>query len=307
MTKIIQDCVIASATGYDYSQVERWITTLQKTGYSGDIVITGTNLTEQTVQSIQDTGASLHLFGKKNESGDIVGDTKNPPHVERFFYIANVIEHRLKKNNYRFVISTDIRDVIFQSDPTVWLESKLRNYSLVASSEGMKYENEPWGNQNLYQSFGPYFHNTMKLNMIQNVGVLAGRAREMHSLMTLIYQLSLGRPIPIVDQAVYNFLLTVYLFNIETYFATNEDNWAIQLGTTEMAVASGHGDLGQKYKEDMQSYHMLYEDVQPRIGDDNIVRNSSNVPYCIVHQWDRIPQLKNAFEMENTDATGNGS
>ena len=164
------------------------------------------------------------------------------------------------------------------------------------SSEGLKYENEPWGNQNLYQSFGPYFHNKLKSNMILNVGVIAGTPDMVYSVSSLIYQLSLGRPIPIVDQAVYNYICTLYPFNDNCLVMKNKDDWAIQLGTTEKAVEAGYGDLGQKYSKDMTSYYELYEDDQPVICDDNIVRNKKGVPYTIVHQWDRIPQLKEAFE-----------
>jgi hypothetical protein len=179
--------------------------------------------------------------------------------------------------------------VIFQSNPTDWLKNNLNEKRLVASSEGLKYEDEPWGNQNLLETFGSYFHEKLKHNIIYNVGTIAGEAEAVSDLLLLVFQMSLNRPIPIVDQAAYNFLIHRRPISDNVYFANNKDSWAIQLGTTLEAVKSGKGDLGAIYGSDVSkhiNYQLLYKDEQP-VFDDGFICNSKGEKYCIVHQYDR--------------------
>ena len=46
-------------------------------------------------------------------------------------------------------------------------------HDLVFASESMLYKDEPWGNQNLLDTYG-YIHEIFKENEIYNVGVLGG-------------------------------------------------------------------------------------------------------------------------------------
>ena len=295
MTKIT-DCVIGCASGYDWKQSQPWIKTLRDTGFDGDIIITGTNISKDTIDWYSDNDVAVHLYGKKEPDGSVKSDSSTPAHVERFFYIWNVLDkEKMQTNNYRFVLTTDVRDVVFQADPMKWMANKLGMHTMVASSEGMRYMNEPWGNNNLYQAMGPYFHQKMMKNMIYNVGVIGGYYEDVRALCLMIYQMSLGRPIPIVDQAVYNFLMTELPYSRNTFFAENADCWAVNLGTTLGAVKSGHGELGQKYSGDLKKYEAMYEDIQPKIDADGNVTLPDGKKFYIVHQWDRIPALKEKF------------
>ena len=185
--------------------------------------------------------------------------------------------------------------MVLQGNPSIWLEENMIGPLLVASSEGMKYKNEPWGNQNLLESFGPYFHNIYKEATIYNVGTIAGEIETVKGLLSFIFHLSVNRPIPIVDQAVYNFIINQPPFIHDTIFTNNSDAWAIQLGTTLGAVQSGKGDLGMMFMNDPSKYENIYEDEQP-IVEDGIVKTPEGNPYCIVHQYDRVNGLKEQIE-----------
>lgn len=296
-----KDCVIGCASGYSWSHTRLWVESLKKTGYEGDIIITGTNISKETIDRYSDNDVTLHLFGKKSEDGSAVSEPSGtPPHVERFFYIWNVLDKKMSAtNNYRFVLTTDVRDVFFQANPIKWMERNLGNKTMVASSEGIRFLNEPWGNNNLYQAMGPYFHQRMLSSPIYNVGVIGGYYPQVRALSLMIYQMSLGRPIGIVDQAVYNFLLSEYPYSTNTLFTKNTDAWAINLGTSLGAVKSGSGEIGQKYSNNIDKYASLYEDVQPKITDDGTVTLPDGTPFCIVHQWDRITTLKEKFSTKD--------
>jgi hypothetical protein len=291
---LAKDLIIGGASNYTWDQLKYWINSIRQSGFNGDVAIVGTNMTKETIDKLSSEGIILSLYGTKQANGDITAPTNNAPHVERFFYLWNFLH--TTETDYRYVITTDTRDVIFQRNPSDFLKENLGVYSLIASSEGMRYKNEPWGNQNLLETFGPYFHNIYKEKMIYNVGTIAGFSDSVKGLLSFIFHLSVNRPIPIVDQAVYNFIIHNEPFASETYFAANEDAWAIQLGTTIEAVAAGKGDLGAMFAQEPSKYKELYEDDQPEITDEGIVLNEFSQRFCIVHQYDRIPELKAIVE-----------
>jgi hypothetical protein len=288
-----KDLIIGAASNYSWDQLKYWVNSIKKTSFSGDIAIVGTNMKKETIDRLTEKGVILSLYGKQNERGDIEAPQNGAPHVERFFYIWNFLE--TSPIDYNNVITTDTRDVIFQGNPSEWLDEYVHSSLIVASSEGMRYVNEPWGNKNLYEALGPFFHNKLKNNLIYNVGVLAGEAEYMKGLMLMLFQISINRPIPVVDQAMFNFLINTAPYKDDTLFTNNMDAWAIQLGTTLPAVQSGKGDLGMIFKQSPEKYLGIYEDNLPLI-EDGVVTTIAHFPYCVVHQYDRVDGLKEKVE-----------
>ncbi|NDB61504.1 hypothetical protein EB001_24145 [bacterium] len=235
----------------------------------------------------------MFAYGQRTEDGGIAKTENNiPPHVERFIFIWDFL--RKHRDTYRFVTVTDTRDVIFQKDPVKFLENKLFSHSMICSSEGLAYKDEPWGNKNLLDTFGPMVYDEFKDNLIYNVGTIAGFYEEVRDLLLQIFFQSVNRPIPIVDQAVFNFLINQHPYHGEVLFTNNSTGWAVQLGTTQWAIAAGAGDIGQIIIRDpskMDEYIKVYQDEQPLIGKDAQVVNEAGVPFTIVHQWDRVPLI----------------
>jgi hypothetical protein len=289
-----RDLIIGAASNYTWDQLKYWVNSIRKTGFDGDVVIVGTNMSADTINKLSDAGVILSLYGTMTEAGDMVSPKSGAPHVERFFYLWNYL-NQLEDGEYLNVVTTDTRDVIFQSNPIDWILENSGTSLLIASSEGMVYENEPWGNNNLLETFGPFFHNTLKKNTIYNVGTIGGEMQTVKGLLSLIFHLSINRPIQIVDQAVYNFILNTPPFNYDTLFTNNSDSWAIQLGTTIGAIESGKGDLGLMFKKNPSKYATIYEDNQPMI-EDGVVKTIDGIPYSIVHQYDRVDGLREHIE-----------
>lgn len=291
-----KDLIIGGASNYTWDDLKYWVNSIKKSGFEGDVAIVGTNMSKETIEKLTQEGVMLSLYGKMQDDGSIASHNNGAPHVERFFYMWNYL-NSLDPKEYTHLITTDTRDVIFQSNPTEWLYENCMSSFLVCSSEGLRYKNEPWGNKNLHDTFGPYFHNIIKERMIYNVGTIAGNFEFVRDLMLMIFQMSVNRPIPIVDQAVFNFLINFQPYNMDTLFTNNSDNWAIQLGTTIEAVKAGRGDLGVIFNDDPSRYEALYEDNQPVINEDGTVTSmNENKKYVIVHQYDRVPHLKTKIE-----------
>lgn len=289
-----KDLIVGAAVGYDWDQLKYWVKSIQQSGFEGDVALVGSNLKKDTIDRLKQENVILSLFGNEDADGNVTAPQNGAPHVERFFYLWNFLSKN--EDKYSNVITTDVRDVIFQTNPSTWLEENFISHFLVASEEGMKYKDEPWGNQNLLETFGPYFHNILKEAPIRNVGVIAGEFGYVRSILMLLFQMSINRPISVVDQAVFNFIVALEPYCHDTLFTNNSDAWAIQLGTSYHAVAAGKGDLGMKYRTDMKAYEALYYDKQPLFTDEGEVTNAEEQKFCIVHQWDRIPFLKAMIE-----------
>lgn len=298
-----KDLIIGGASNYTWDQLKYWVNSIQKSGFTGDVVLVATNITKETIDKLTSKGVILELYGNKDDAGNITAHSNGAPHVERFFYIWNYLNNH--KDDYDYVITTDTRDVVFQSNPTIWLDDcVLEGYeSVIVSSEGMKYEDEPWGSNNLRETFGPFFHNLYKSSVIFNVGTIAGLSDYVRDILFMIFQMSINRPIPIVDQAVFNVLLQQRPFRDVTKYTYNSDGWAIQLGTTIEAIRSGAGDIGMNVAQDPSQliiYQKKYFDEQPDIDEAGFVVNKQGKRFVIVHQYDRTRAWKDKI-MEKYD------
>lgn len=294
-----KNLIIGGASNYTYDQVKYWINSIKKSGFEGDIVLVATNIAISELEKIAEKGVQILAYGQKDADGNYSSNSQMPPHVERFFHIWNFLN--TTKEEYDFVITTDVRDVVFQRNPSDFLSDD-DYFHFIASGEGLAYEDEPWGNNNYLQAFGPFFHNIIKKNEIYNVGVMAGHHDIVRDIILMILQLSINRPIPIVDQAVYNFILDTGLVQSQTEFFGNNSGWACNLGTTLAAIQSGAGDIGQKNDPTAQiMYQTKYLYPQPLIKEDGTVCNSHDIPFCIVHQYDRVVGLADKIRAKYND------
>jgi len=276
----MKDLIIGCSTNYDWSKLKYWVNSINKSGFQGDKVLILMNCDKDTVQQVSNAGFSVIAF-QQDDNGNLVYQSQLMVHVERFIHIYNT----LKSQDYRYVITTDVKDVIFQKNPVEWLEQHLPDGSsedLVFSSESIRYKDEPWGNQNLIETFGPMIHDHFKNNVIFNVGVLAGRGYAMKSLALNIFLSSINRPIPIVDQSTFNVLISQHPYLKSSMYMTSEDGWACQLGTT--------ADPSK-----IEQFKPFLVEATPKLEGDKVV-TSEGKEYVIVHQYDRVPEWKKIIE-----------
>jgi hypothetical protein len=299
-----KDLIIGAASNYTYDHVKYWINSIQRSGFQGDIALVCTNMHRDDLSKIVAKGVKVMAYGQVDAFGNVVNDSKLAPHLERFFYLWHYLANG---EEYRYVVTTDVRDVVFQNDPMDFIAKRLdadpHNRTLLAAAEGLIYEHEPWGNGNLELAFGPFFHARLKTNQIYNVGVIGGRYSAVRDMLLMIYQMGINRPYEVVDQAVYNFILDVEQFSKDVEFLDNDAGWVVNLGTTLGAIESGHGDIGRLADDDyMMKYLDIYIGAQPSIEDGVVFAPwlDTKIPYAIVHQYDRVNGLKEKI-MEKFD------
>jgi hypothetical protein len=279
----MKDLIVGCATNYDWSKLKYWVNSINQSGFEGDKVLVLMNCDKDTVQKVTDAGFSIIAFNQDGE-GNLTYQSQLMVHVERFIHIHKL----LKDNNYRYVITTDVKDVIFQQNPSKWLEENLsEKEDLVFSSESIKYKDEPWGKENLTQCYGQGIYEDFKNNTIFNVGVLAGRGYAMKDLTLQLFLNCLNRPIPIVDQAVFNVMISRHPYLKTSLYAASEDGWACQLGTT--------ADPNK-----IEEFRPFLLEPLPKLENDKVV-TSTGIEYTIVHQYDRVPEWKKVIEAKYDD------
>ena len=279
----MRDLIVGCATNYDWSKLKYWVNSINASGFEGDKVLILMNCDKDTVKKVSDSGFSIIAFNQDTE-GNLSYESPMMVHVERFFHIYQL----LKDNLYRYVITTDVKDVVFQQNPSIWLEDNFTDSDdLIFSSESMKYKDEPWGNQNLMETFGPQIYEDFKNNTIFNVGVLAGRGYAMRDLMMNIFASCLHRPIKICDQSTFNFLISRHPYLKSSIYSTSEDGWACQLGTT--------ADPSK-----IEQFRPFLLEPSPKLEGDKVL-TSQGKEYIIVHQYDRVPEWKKVIEAKYDD------
>jgi len=198
------------------------------------------------------------------------------PHNERF-----KLQHEfLMGCDEDYAVVTDVRDVIFQEDPIVWIKNNLGDHDIVCSSEGLAYKDEPWGDSNLKEGY-PDLYESHKENTIVNVGVIGGKTKEVAKTCLEIYEMCRANKAYLSDQSSFNVLCAKESMKDVVYKTSSNDNFCINVGTFVRNAVGGKFVLNDK------TAHLLREP-EPKF-DGKIITTPSGNPYCIVHQWDRIP------------------
>lgn len=279
------DLVVGAFDRHTWNEILPWVNSLKRTGYSGKKAVILYNVDKSVGERLVNEGYVIFCFDR-DDNGNFVFPMLKSVVVERFlhlYYFLSQVEEPI-----RYVITTDVKDVIFQRDPSEWLDDNLFKYDdkLVASGEGLTYENEPWSKINMLETFGSLVYDKVKDREIFCAGVIAGEYQSFIDLCLNVYLTCRGCPPQSrngggPDQAAYNIILSSEYVSYLTRFTHIYDNWAVNLGTTKYAIGN---DLALN-KENVK---WLY-DKQPQITEDGTVVNSYDEAYCIVHQYNRIP------------------
>jgi len=280
-----KDLLIGAADLYDWSKINNWARSARESGFTGDIALLTYRVSENVPLRAKELSIDVYQIDHDPYGQAISHNTQGrntQSHQMRFFHAWQLLWTDELYKNYNHVIMTDVRDVIFQKNPSEFfilgnktpILNNLTGYRFVASSEAIQYKNEPWGADNMMNGFGPLVWEMAKEWKIYNVGVVAGISRNMMGLFLNLYTMTVGRYIP-SDQSAYNIL--VNLTNADQFYQTgHSDNWAAQLGTT-LDPQKSH-------------YDSLLVEVKPMVRD-GLVYNQRGQLFHIVHQWDRVPGL----------------
>jgi len=262
----MKTAVIGCCCNYGYQQIEPWVVSLEKSGFKGDKVLLAYNIKQDLVDILQKK--DWKVFPALNNQGNVC--------VNRFYNLHKF----LQQTSYDYIVTTDVKDVIFQLDPIPEYRPPI-----IVSSENLTYEHEPWGKSNLIQSFGEDAYELLKNKTIVNAGVLGGDPKFFSEMCHLVYKLCEYRPAYIPggggpDQAALNVIkhnkLTLYDFVVTS-------SWACQAGTC--------ADPSK-----IDSFRKFLLEPEPKMNISGKVMTHDNKVYSIIHQYDRVPLWRQYVE-----------
>lgn len=282
-----KDLIIGAYSNYKFNLLKPWINSIKETGFDGDVVLIAIDPDPITVSEIEQTG--VKVIKAKNEGNMMI-------HMLRFLYIYN----HLKQNpNYRYVITTDVRDVIFQKNPSNYLQKIFgsKDKGIVAQSEAIKIKDEAWNRDNIIKNFGQFFYMDVCEQPVYNVGVLAGTAEYIKDLCFTLFQMSSNRPDWVADQAAYNMVLNYLPWSNTTVKLELADAWAVNAHVTNKP-------------DQMEEFGPYLLEKRPYMKD-GVVYNAQGTPFIIVHQYDRVPEwmeyYMEKFQFSVTSSTETGT
>lgn len=275
-----KDLVITTISqNYQWNEIRNWICSLINTGYSGDILVVAYNFENdqhEYIQRLQELNVQNILIPTSDMQGNDVGKnfiwhsglvTQQNAHLlihnVRLFHIWQYLKEC--QISYRYIINTDSRDVIFQTNPSDWL-TKNCSKSILVPSEGITYKSSPWNKLNLMKNFGVYVYEYfLEPKEVYNVGTFACDAKLMPDFCLIMYLMSVG--VGHCDQPSFN-ILTRGILQDACQVVGFKDSWALQIGANINQLS----DIS--YTKDRIVYC-----------------KHNNEPYCIVHQYDRVEEL----------------
>lgn len=265
----MEDIVVGSVSGYEWPDVALWANSLKRSGFTGK-------------KALVVYEGSLEFIGKAQAEGfEVVFDEIKPPDTvywKRYHGIWSNAD-LLKLNDYRYVIHTDVRDVVFQKNPSDWLAKAYIGYNqwqpIIAATEAVKHKDDWWNAECMRQSFGPDCYETTKDNIVYCSGVIAGNWSALGPLFHQVYLISKASPVSNCDQSAYNILAHSTPFRELVYAPELARGWCLNC-----SIALHPEKSKFMVEEASVSHH------------DGLVVNGGGIPFAILHQYDRLESLK---------------
>lgn len=288
----MEHLIVGCIKDYDWYKIEPWVNSLKQSGYKGHVcILDGSARPNDALEDkLTEEGVMYYRM------------TIDKPFnfmVSRFAMLyALLLDHKFDDINY--IITTDVRDVIFQSDPSELMSDSFYSPILVAS-EGIAYKDEPWSRRNIQEVLGPPIYERLKHSGIICAGVIGGGRECFEQLCFTIYTMCMGlQQYPKggggPDQSVLNYILNTRPWRNGQVQTTSH---ILHAGTTPDAVMSFSGDIGLEYQnaEDriayMKKFDSLYMGYRTELRDGKVWNLTANKPFTILHQYDRVNEWKN--------------
>lgn len=163
---------------YGYPGLESYVESIRRSGFVGKKVML-------TWQLRPDVRAKLIEY-----DFEVVDITPWPP--EPFFHARMRLAWEYLKDHYkefRYVFWLDIKDLILQSDPSVWMEENIGSAKLIGSTECVTIEQEETNQMWAKTILGEEKYQEIKEEEVINGGTWAG---ESETMMEVFHQVHLG-------------------------------------------------------------------------------------------------------------------
>ncbi len=264
------DVVLACVQNQGWPELKTFAHSLVRAGFQGAKVLLTSGLPEDARKKLLELGFTIYQNEPRSR---FVVQGRFGPAVEY-----------LQTHRHRYAVWVDTRDLVFQTNPSLWLQSRLAPHKLVAASECWKIKDEPYNDKWSLATVGAAEHAWLREQDVCCGGTLAGEAAAVQTALEGVLR-TVQSPTA-NDQAALNHLLRTEFKDI-TKFPRMRDGWTATCSAFRTQGFNGYASRPE-----------VLTDEQPIFWKEGCVTTPGGVsaPFCVVHQYDRDPGFKNAVE-----------
>jgi hypothetical protein len=282
-----QELIIGACHRLEPDAIYNWLMSSRSCGFAGDIALISVDTTASLARlcathdvALIDVPPSDPSFLDHPPSAEPLENI--PDRAIRIHHQRYLLLHRYlsQASSYDFVITTDVRDVVFQQDPFPKLRTLLDsgNSDILIGSENMLFKDESWNMKNFRTPY-PFLANSVAYEEPVCSGVIGGRFGAIADFLMLIYLVTRnflsGK---VSDQAGVNALRHLRPIQDQITVTGLSEAWVCHLGIS--GLADDQRDLHY-------DRHLLES---PPVLCEDMVVNAAGKTFDIVHQYDRTPK-----------------
>ncbi len=257
--------IMGCITKYGIDDIRPFVESIEMSGFKG-----------KKVMMVYDVGQDVINYLKERKWELYGGELQEHIIIQRFRDVYKLLDEFLDA----IIIWMDVKDVIFQKDPTEWLE-KHKKKEILSFSECTIAGDCEWARINSGTSF-PLEWEWVKDNPTYCAGTIVADGYALRDLFIEIYHWSrdTSNPDQLSDQAAYNILINLNHFQENVQFVQQEEGFITQLGTVLI-------------KKDFFGDKLL--EPTPTVESDGTIKSQKGETFYVVHQYDRDPKLKEQY------------
>lgn len=264
------DLLLGVFANYSFEWLEAYMVSSVRCGFKGRKILLVWNVAADVRQKLKEYGFELIDVPPANMSVEF---------CHNFFEYRDKLAYEFLRDHwreFRFVFWMDIRDLVFQANPSVWLEKNLAGKKIVVASECILIKSEACNDNWLKNVFDSETYLRVRELEVLNGGTFAGTSEAMLKVFEEIYKIAQGTK-EIAEQAALNVILRRPEFKNDVLVPRMSEGFAV--------VGYGFGN---------QLSH-VWTDTQPEIRDGILYPKGKTEPFSIVHQYDRHIEWKQSI------------
>jgi hypothetical protein len=286
----MKTAIIAAAGGYKPEDVKPWTESLIKSGFDGKVFVV-----------VYDNNIELMDYFKSHNFYVLQTYNRGDFNVatQRFEDYMHLMKNDIT-NDIDLFLHTDIRDVVFQSNPDTWLRANIEDAQIVATAEGCLYKYEDWNGDGMQRQFGKEIYDKVADKETLCSGIIGGTREGLMSLFTSMLEIawSSDEPWGFIDQHFFNLAIRFIYENV-TKIVPADSPWVLNCGTM-IAIPMNSPEWSSGPRTPYNSYERLRKGAfienmlaeLPYMDSENLVCTPKGEPYAIVHQYDRFQPWK---------------
>src|SRR4051812_26174313 len=128
----MRDLIIGAYTNYDWNKIKYWANSIDRCGFTGDRAVIVYNSEFDAVRNLANLGFKISAFTKNEVTNSFHYPDRLVIVVQRFLHLWSFVNTLPNLDEYRYVITTDVKDVVFQHNPSEWIEKNIGDKKIIA-------------------------------------------------------------------------------------------------------------------------------------------------------------------------------